>query len=231
MNWWVHELSDSVHWDVDGLGIIDPRQIGHIIDLLDALADYGLQSDIVDAAFYKFKIEDVMEGNQVMLRRTRESLFDTEESLFVLPDVVDEEKGPYADFVNHVTSLRVQLLNDLIEFKQNLTIDELEEEIRERQNNDFMEGKSTHFFTELTDILEYVPDGYELDSDDSDSGEDKEEEIDDSFPEIEDEPEEKIEEDETMKWDEDEEDEEEKENDEDDSAVADEDRDDELVGR
>ena len=26
-NWWVSEVSDPVRWDVDGLGIIDPRQI------------------------------------------------------------------------------------------------------------------------------------------------------------------------------------------------------------
>ena len=32
-NWWVDEVSDPVRWDVDGLSIIDPRQVDHIIEL------------------------------------------------------------------------------------------------------------------------------------------------------------------------------------------------------
>jgi hypothetical protein len=28
-NWWVCETSDPVRWDVDGLSIIDPRQVAH----------------------------------------------------------------------------------------------------------------------------------------------------------------------------------------------------------
>ena len=34
-NWWVDEVSDPVHWDVDGLSIIDPRQVDHIIELIE----------------------------------------------------------------------------------------------------------------------------------------------------------------------------------------------------
>ena len=79
---------------------------------------------------------------------------------------MDEEKGPYADFLDQITKSRVKLLNDLIEFDENLTIDELEEEINARQNNDYFEGRAVHFFNEITAILEYVPDGFELDVDD-----------------------------------------------------------------
>ena len=50
MNWWIHEISDPVHWDVDSLGIIDPRQFQHLIDLLEPLSDYGLQNELVDDA-------------------------------------------------------------------------------------------------------------------------------------------------------------------------------------
>ena len=34
-NWWVNEISDNVNWDVDGLGIIDPKQFFHMNELLD----------------------------------------------------------------------------------------------------------------------------------------------------------------------------------------------------
>ena len=123
---------------------------------------------------------------------------------FALPDVIDEEKGPYADFLDAITRFRVKMLNDLIEFDQNLTVDELEDEIRERQNQEYMEGKAVHPFVEVVSILEYVPEGYELDDDEpAKPGKD---DIDD-IPDFEEEDE-KIEEDETMRWDEDEEEEE-----------------------
>jgi hypothetical protein len=42
-NWWVEEVSDAVRWDVDGLSIIDPRQVQHIIELVEPLRDYAFE--------------------------------------------------------------------------------------------------------------------------------------------------------------------------------------------
>ena len=205
MNWWVTEVSDPIRWDVDGLGIIDPRQMGYILEQCDALREYGFDPDIVDDAFCSMRIEAEEKRDQVRLVHTSESLLEDDNMHFALPDSIDEEKGPYADFLDQITRFRVKMLNDLIEFDQNLTVDELEDEIRERQNQDFMEGKSVHPFTEVVSILEYVPEGYELDEDEPTTRD--EEDIDD-IPEF-DEENEKLEEDETMRWDEDEEEEDE----------------------
>ncbi len=207
LNWWVQEISDPVHWDVDGLSIIDPRQLAHILDLLDPLRDYGFQADLFEAAFYAFAIKDSLPDGRVRLTRVRESLLESEDKLFALPDQIDEEKGPYADFLEHVTKLRVKFLNDAIEFEQRLTVHDLEEDIREDHHNAFMEGRAIHAFHEITEILEYVPEGYELDetaAEEADEAAAKapEEAIASEFPEVE---EENLEEDETMKWDEDEE--------------------------
>jgi hypothetical protein len=210
MNWWVQETSDPVHWDVDGLGIIDPRQFQYLIDLLEPLQDYGLQNELVEDAFFSFGIDKVEEDKTVLLKRVRDSILESEEQLFALPDVLDEEKGPYADLLDHITKLRIKLLNDLIDFSQSLTIEELEEEIRETQNGDFIEGRASHFFSELTAILEYVPAGYELEEDEESEPKSEEEELEKDLGDIEtEEVDEKIEEDETMKWDEEEEDEDE----------------------
>jgi len=204
LNWWVEEISDPIHWDVDGLGIIDPRQFSHVLDLIDPLTEYGLNSDIIESAFFPFSIEKNVGKNKVRLTRVNEPILESEEVVFALPNVMDEEKGPYADFLNHITKLRVKMLNDVIDFKQQLTIEELEEEIRENQSQDFLEGRGTHFFTEITSILEYVPEGFELDDDeeeDSDEDDSDTDDIEEEFPDI-DEPDEKIEEDETMRWEE-----------------------------
>ena len=208
MNWWIHEISDPVHWDVDGLGIIDPRQFQHIIDLLEPLSDYGLRNELVDDAFYSFGIDNVEKDKTVLLKRVKDSILESEEPLFALPDVLDEEKGPYADLLDHVSRLRVKMLNDLIDFSQNLTLDELEEEIRQLQGEDFLEGRAVHFFSELNTILEYVPAGYKLDEDDDEKPATEDEELEKNLADVETDHDEKIEEDETMKWDEEEEEEE-----------------------
>lgn len=212
-NWWVQEISDPVRWDVDGLSIVDPRQMGYVVELCDPLREYGFDTDAIDQAFYTFAIDNEEKGGNIRLTRTPESHLEDEECvLFGLPDILDEDKGPYADFLDAITKARVRLLNDQIDFEQNLTIDELEEELRERQNADFMEGKAVHAFTDIISILEYVPQGFEIEEDEREPSDDEEigdlSEFDDADADA------KIEEDDTMKWEEEEEDESKKEFDE-----------------
>ncbi|MCH2387289.1 MAG: hypothetical protein MKZ70_09415 [Opitutales bacterium] len=205
LNWWVTEVSDDVHWDVDGLSIIDPRQISHMIDLVEPLRGYSFDQDTMDRAFIPFKIQKDLGEGLVRLQRTNESLLDTEESLFGLPDVIDDENGPYADFLNHISKIRVRMLNDIIDFEQPFTVDELEDELREEENNSFIEGRAVHMFDEITRILDYVPTGWELEGDETD--EDEKDEVIDDYPDIDDEEAKKISESENLRWDEDEEEE------------------------
>jgi len=206
LNWWVEETSDEIHWDVDALGIIDPRQLGHVMDLLEPLREYGYDAENIEGAFYTFHIDKELKSQKVRLTRLNESLLETDDQAFALPDMTDEEKGAYADFLDQISRARVKMLNDLIEFDQSLTVDELEEAIRERQNTDYFEGRAVHPFNEITAILEYVPEGYELDIDEDVVG-GKEDALED-IPDFEEDGE-SIEEDETMRWEEDEEKEEE----------------------
>lgn len=223
MNWWVDEISDDIHWDVDGLSIIDPRQLAHIIELVEPLHDYGFEPDLLESAFYSFRISTDLGKGRVKLARATDSLLETEDKLFALPDILDEETGPYADFIDHITKLRVKLLNDSINFEKKLTVDELEEEIRDEENNSFIEGRSVHLFNEIISILEYVPSGFELDAEEED-GADADEEVVEDFPDIEEAEDESLKEDETMRWDEDEDEDEEEEEEE----ASDEDDEDEF---
>ncbi|HUR57438.1 MAG TPA: hypothetical protein VM029_07000, partial [Opitutaceae bacterium] len=152
-NWWVAETSDPVRWDVDGLSIIDPRQIQHLIELVDPLRDYGFDQDVFESAFIPFRIDKDLGNGKVRLKRVKESLFDSEDKLFGLPDILDEENGPYADLLDHLTRCRVKMLNDLFNFESKLSVDEVEDEIREDQNSNFIQGKAVHTFEELTAIL------------------------------------------------------------------------------
>ena len=211
-NWWIDEISDKENWDIEDLGIIDPKQFLHINELLDSMNEFGLDSQIVDDAFFTFEIDKEVKGGKIRLVRVRDSLLKAEDFLFALPDVLDEEKGPYADFLNHVSQIRVAMLNDLIDFSESYTQEEMEEVLSEKQNNGFLEGKRSHFSDELISILEFVPEGYALDDDiqdeDKDDSEDDYSDIEDELVEVSD-KEEKLLPDEDLKWDEEEEKEEE----------------------
>ncbi|HEY1847729.1 MAG TPA: hypothetical protein VGG37_00925 [Opitutaceae bacterium] len=204
-NWWVSETSDPVRWDVDGLSIVDPRQVAHLIELVDALRDYGFQQDVFESAFIPFRIEKDLGAGKVRLKRVKESIFESDEKLFVLPDILDEENGPYADLLDHLTRCRVKMLNDLFAFENKLTVDEVEDEIREEQNTHFIEGKAVHTFSELSSILDFMPDGVEGDEEHPTKAAEEE---DDGVPALDAEEEEKLKNDESLKWDEDGDDEE-----------------------
>ena len=140
-NWWVESISDKENWDVEDLGIIDPKQFLHISELIDSMTEFGLDSQLVDEAFFTFEIAEELKDGKIKLVRVRDSLLKAEDMLFALPDVLDEEKGPYADFLNHISSVRVSMLNDLIDFTEPYTQEEMEEVLAEKENNDFLEAK------------------------------------------------------------------------------------------
>jgi len=235
-NWWVSEVSDPVRWDVDGLSIIDPRQVAHLLELIEPLRDYAFDQDIMEAAFISFRIEKDLGEGRVRLKRVKESIFESDEKLFVLPDVIDEENGPFADLLDHLTKLRVKMLNDLFDFESKLTVDEVEDELREDQNTSFIEGKAVHTFDEIIAILDYVPTGWETDEEHPAK---EVEDDDDDLPELDEAEEEKLKNDQSLKWDEEEEgkdedddtkksddDDEESDDDEDDDDEKDDDKDD-----
>ena len=102
-NWWIDSISDNENWDADNLSIIDPKQFLYINELLDSMTEFGLDTQLVDEAFFTFAIEEEIDGGMIKLVRVRDSLLKAEDMLFALPDVLDEDKGPYADFLNHVS--------------------------------------------------------------------------------------------------------------------------------
>ena len=208
-NWWVESISEKENWDVEDLGIIDPKQFLHINELIDSMTEFGLDAQLVDEAFFTFEIAEEVKGGMIKLVRVRDSLLKAEDMLFALPDVLDEEKGPYADFLNHISSVRVSMLNELIEFTEPYTQEEMEEVLAEKENNDFLEAKRSHFSEELLSILEFVPEGFAIDSDleeDGDNSSKKEEDYSDletGLVEVSD-KEEKLLPDEDLKWEEEE---------------------------
>jgi hypothetical protein len=161
-NWWVSEVSDDVHWEVDGLGILDPNQVEYAVDLLVQMRAHGLRNDIVENAFFKFSIGKELPKNMVRLVASDEELMSTKDKIFAMPHTIDGSDGPYADFIDHIISARVKMLNANLDFQRPLEVEELEEAIRDEQQANHVSGKSSHVFDEIVSILDYVPEGYTL---------------------------------------------------------------------
>ncbi|MDE6432290.1 MAG: hypothetical protein K2L13_02740 [Opitutales bacterium] len=172
-NWWVQEVSDDIHWDVDGLGILDPNQVEHMVDLLIQMKPYGLREDIVENAFIAYSIEKELPKNMVRLVVCNEELLSTKDKVFALPNAIDESDGPYVDFLDHIISVRVKMLNANLDFHQPMEVEEIEEAIRDEQRNGYISGKSVHSFDEIMSILDYVPTGYSLDLEDQEEDKDE----------------------------------------------------------
>lgn len=183
--WWVKKVSNDAHIDIDYSSIIDPRQFEHIIELVAPLQDYGFRNDLLESAFLKFRIMAEMANNQIKLEFTTSKVLASEEPLFLLPNIIADNEGPYAEFIDHIIRIRVKLLNDLIDFKVPVNNDEIEEAIRERYQEKYMEGNNIHVFDEIVDILEYTPAGYDVVdkedfSDDGNSDEEEEQYLDEN---------------------------------------------------
>ena len=166
LNWWIEKATGKIPWDLDeGIGIIDPRQMSHLLDMLDELREYGFRSDIIESTFFKYSIVKELPRQRtkgrLLLRRYSGREKDTNEHLFWLPDILDEERGAYVDFIEHIVDIQVQVLNEVCDFVQPLTTNEFNEKIRRRNSTLASEGYSKHFFNELMAIIEDIPKSYE----------------------------------------------------------------------
>ncbi|MDR1303507.1 MAG: hypothetical protein LBJ81_02705 [Puniceicoccales bacterium] len=160
--WWVEKMSNDVNVDADYAGIIDPRQFEHIIELASPLTEYGLRNEIIENAFLKFRIQSELSGNQAKINFTTAKALSSEEPLFLLPNIIGDNEGPYVEFIDHIIRLRIKLLNDLIDFKVAINAEEIEESMREKYQEKYIDGNNVHIFDEVVDILEYTPSGYDV---------------------------------------------------------------------
>jgi hypothetical protein len=160
--WWLEKVSNDMHIDSDYAGIIDPRQFEHLVELTLPLFEYGLRNEVMEGAFLKFRILMELSDNRIKLEFTPTKMHTSEEPLFLLPNNTADNEGPYAEFIDHIIRLRVKLLNDSIDFKVPINMEEIEETLRERYQEKYIEGGNIHVFDEIVDILEYTPDGYDI---------------------------------------------------------------------
>jgi hypothetical protein len=163
-NWWVEEgdlLPDMQ--EEEQLSILDPRQVEYVFDLLEPLRECGLRNEIVERAFLGFAIDKDLGEGRVRLVSCGDAVGATEEKLFALPATLGESYGGYAEFLDHISALRIKFLNGRHQFSQQLTVSELEESVRDILENSQVEGLPAHLFQEISEILGSCPAGFRED--------------------------------------------------------------------
>lgn len=172
-NWWIKEVSEDRNWDFDVPSLLSPEQIKQLLKQSRAkLEPYGISTDDWNKAFYRFRVDKRLNDGCLRLVRTVERLKSEEsakaseeskeEPLFALPDEVEEDCHPYVDFLDKLIKARTALLNEHINFVQKLSADEVKEMLDDVHRSLYFEGASLHVFREISDILNYVPSGFEL---------------------------------------------------------------------
>lgn len=172
-NWWIKEVSEDRNWDFETPSLLSPEQVQMVLKQSKAeLEPYGISTDDWNEAFYRFRVDKHLNDGCVRLVRTVERLASEENKkgsekneeklLFALPNEVEEDCHPYVDFLDKLIKARTALLNDRINFVKKLSADEVKEMLDDAHRSLYFEGASLHVFREISDILNYVPSGFEL---------------------------------------------------------------------
>lgn len=156
-NWWVDETSDNVYWGTDALSLLDPNQVAFLHKAVGELEDYGFDPGTLDTAFQVFEAASELPDGRMRLRPSGQSIGDEGAQLFALPDLLDEEKGAYPDLLDQLISVRVKYLNATHDYFQEVTEDDLEEELQSRNAGRYFASTCIHVFNELEDILTWKP--------------------------------------------------------------------------
>lgn len=194
-NWWVDETSEDVYWGSDSLSLLDPGQLAQVRESLAKLQPYGFDPSILDRAFHLFEVSSQLPDGRLKLIRSSRRIDDADARLFALPDVLCEAEGAYPDLLDQVSALQIKMLNATHDYVQEVTVDEMDEEIQTRNADRYFAATAVHVFNELEDILTWKPAEWD-EADEPSSGPEEEENEDDEEDEDEDKGEEDDDEDE-----------------------------------
>lgn len=156
-NWWVEETSDEVCWGRDSLSLLDPDQVAYLREELKRYEKYGLDSEMLDDAFDAFEVASELPDGRLRLIASERSLTEEGFQLFALPDLSEEDEGVYPDLLDRVSTLRIKLLNETHEYYQELTEQDMDEEIQARNTDRYFSARAIHVFNELEDVLTWKP--------------------------------------------------------------------------
>ena len=157
MNWWLDEASTDVYWGEGARGLLDPRQVEYLVEMLEEYHSYGFQRQLLDDAFQLFQLESELDDDRLRLAPAEQDEFDAGGQLFALPLINDEETGVYYDFLDALSAARIRKLNATHSYVRDCTELEMQEELAALDRDCYVASENIHCFEAINEILQWSP--------------------------------------------------------------------------
>lgn len=151
LNWWVTETAEEPSGSIAPYGVLDPRQLAHVVEVLADYARDGLPESELLSAFHLYTIERELSDGRLRLKRETRANLHTEQPLFALPST------HYDDFLELLGAAHIRRLNRQHHFVRPCTEEEMYEELNLIATDRYFSAQPTHCFDELNQILEWNP--------------------------------------------------------------------------
>jgi hypothetical protein len=157
LNWWLAGASSEGYWSDNACGLLDPRQIAYLVEILDDYRSHGYQRRLLNAAFQLFQVESELDDDRLRLAPVDGDILDARDQLFALPLIGEEGTGPYYDFLDAVTAARIRKLNTTHHYARACTDLEMQEELDGLDRERYFASEDIHCFDEINEILQWSP--------------------------------------------------------------------------
>jgi len=139
-------------------GVLDPRQIAHVAEVLDEYQPHGFRRYLFDDAFQFFQLESEIDDERVRLAPVDpDDVGAANEQIFALPLIDDEETGAYYDLLDAISVARIRKLNATHHYVRDCTELDMSEELDALDRDRYFASESIHCFDEINEILQWSP--------------------------------------------------------------------------
>jgi hypothetical protein len=157
-NWWLQHTSAETGDEPEPRGVLDPRQVAHLAQVLEEYQPHGLRRDHLRAAFQMFEVESELAEGRLRLAACGLEFGDTDGELFALPVLGEgESEGPFHQLLDALSAARIRRLNATHHYAQPCTTDDMDEELEALDSDRYFNAATIHAFDELNEILEWSP--------------------------------------------------------------------------
>ena len=148
-NWWIESADAPAS---TARGVLDPRQVSHLVEALDSYRPYGFRPQQFADAFQSYRIDAEISKGVLRLAATEE-----DGEVFALPNLGADDDGPYFDLLDAISAARIRKLNATHHYAHQCTEDEMVEELAALDSDRYFSADSIHAFEEISEILEWSP--------------------------------------------------------------------------
>lgn len=157
LNWWLDQRDELTGTGVLAPhGLLDPRQVRHLVDTTAELRAHGFDPRWLDDALQAYAIEAEVAEGVLQLEPVSTSLrADTD--LFALPRIEPEGDGPYFDLLDALQAARIRKLNATHHYANPCTVEEMQDELELLEQDRYFSAESIHAFDAISEILDWNP--------------------------------------------------------------------------